>query len=102
MIFLYIYIGIGLITFVLYSIASVVIGNKFKRKYPGLKYPEKTAIETFLIFLRMLAASFTPIMHLALLWVSVFKYSELEKGTFNKLYNECIKNDEKELDKESL
>ena len=102
MIFLYIYIGIGLTTFVLCSLASVVIGNKFKRKYPGLKYSEKTATEIFLIFLRTLAASFVPIMHIAILWVLVFKYSKLEKKTFNELYIECMKNNEKESDTESL
>lgn len=90
MIIVYIYLGISLMTLVLYSLASFDIANKFKIEYPGLKCRKKTFAGTIFSFLKMEVACFVPIMNIGLFWTIVFDYEDLEQRIIDKLYIECV------------
>lgn len=91
MILLYIYLGISVLCLVMYTLATFDFTYKFKKKYPGLKTPRQSLSGRILSVIKGIVASFIPILNLALVWVIVFEYGELETRTLNKIYQECLK-----------
>lgn len=86
---LYIYLGISVITWVLYILADISITYKFKNRYPNLVAPKLNWAGELGAHLRLLLGCFVPLVNIALLWVIIFNYSEFERKTISKVLSEC-------------
>lgn len=86
---IYIYLGISLLTFILFKLTACDIAKRFKTKYPNLKYPTITSAGKIAGFIKTLVGSFIPIVNVGLLWVLIFQSSEFEKRVVADLLSKC-------------
>lgn len=91
-----IYLGISVLTFVLYTLINFSLQNKVKRKYADKmkenKNKKKDVSGVIFSWLRLVIMSFIPIYNILLLIVIIFKSDEImNKGENNiktALFNE--------------
>lgn len=91
-----IYLGISILTFVLYTLQNFSLQNKIKRKYANKikeKLNKKKDISGIIFsWLRLVVLSFIPIYNILLLLILIFKSDEImiegEKQAKEALYNE--------------
>ena len=91
-----IYLGISVLTLVLYTLLNFSLQNKMKRKYADKinekKNKKKDISGVVFSWLRLVIMSFIPIYNILLLFVSIFKSDEImlqgEEKVKEALYNE--------------
>lgn len=90
MIFLNINIAIGILFLVLHIFAAIDTAYEFKQLYPNTKAPKSNWAGRILSFIKTIVIAVIPLFNLALCWVYLFKYEELNKKAIDKVYAECI------------
>lgn len=91
-----IYLGISVLTLVLYTLVNFSLQNKMKRKYADKinekKNKKKDISGVVFSWLRLVIMSFIPIYNMLLLFVLIFKSDEImfqgEEKVKEALYNE--------------
>lgn len=91
-----IYLGISVLTLVLYTLLNFSLQNKMKRKYADKinekKNKKKDISGVVFSWLRLVIMSFIPIYNILLLFVLIFKSDEImlqgEEKVKEALYNE--------------
>lgn len=91
-----IYLGISILTLVLYTLTNFSLQNRMKRKYADKikeKLNQKKDISGIIFsWLRLVVLSFIPIYNILLLFVLIFKSDEImlqgEEKVKEALYNE--------------
>ena len=91
-----IYLGISVLTFVLYTLINFSLQNKMKRKYADKmkenKNKKKDISGVVFSWLRLVIMSFIPIYNILLLFVLIFKSDEIllqgEEKVKEALFNE--------------
>lgn len=91
-----IYLGISMLTLVLYTLTNFSLQNRMKRKYADKikeKLNQKKDISGIIFsWLRLVVLSFIPIYNILLLFVLIFKSDEImlqgEEKVKEALYNE--------------
>ena len=90
MLFLKIYIGFSILTFIILMMESYMITKQLKRKYPELvkEYKQnnkKTVLEVIFSYIKTFVSCFVPIINIAILYVSLFNREEMEEKSLNKI-----------------
>ena len=90
MLFLKIYIGFSILTFIILMMESYMITKQLKRKYPELvkEYKQnnkKNALEVIFSYIKTFVSCFVPIINIAILYVSLFDREEMEEKSLNKI-----------------
>ena len=87
MLFLYIYIGFSLLTFVLMWLQVVTIGNKFLdiHKYKLDKNRKKDHLGSIFAMLKILVVCFIPVINICLFYSIVFCGDKLENDAIKKV-----------------
>lgn len=98
MLFIYACLGISVLTLLLFWLACMNIVAEFRKRYPEMTISRKTTMENIFTVVRMAVVAFIPFINLALLWVVLFNYEELEERTIVKIYLKCLKDGEKNSD----
>ena len=84
-----IYLGISVLTFVLYTLIDFSLQNKMKHKYADKmkenKNKEKDVFGVIFSWLRLVIMSFIPIYNILLLIVIIFKSDEIINEGENKI-----------------
>lgn len=93
MFLLNVHIAISILCFVLMILSCIDIKYKFKKKYPDLKSHKDSFAGTILSYIKTIVVSVTPLFNIIMIWNIVFKYSKLEKDTIQKIYLECMGED---------
>jgi hypothetical protein len=83
---LYIYLGMSVLTYILYIFSVLKISHEFKRRYPNLKAPRKHLIDTIGTVFKITLIHFIPIFNIGLFFVYLFCDEKLEERTIEKLY----------------
>lgn len=92
MMFLNIYIGFSLLTFVLILMQSYVVVKKIKREHPDdadkLKKKSKRGfLETIFSHIKIFITCFVPIVNILIFCAILFKEKEVEEKVLNDLSN---------------
>lgn len=89
-----IYLGISVLTFVLYTLINFSLQNKIKRKYTDKmkenKNKKKDVFGVIFSWLRLVIMSFIPIYNILLLIVIIFKSDEIMNEGENKIKTELF------------
>ena len=90
MIFLNIYIGFSILTFVMFFIQGYLISKQLERKYPELvnefnKNNKSGILEKIFSWIKIFIGCFVPIINIGIFYVSVFGTEKIEKEFLNKI-----------------
>ena len=88
---LYFHLIVSVILFVMLMLAGVDSQHKFNARYPVVKLHKRSWAGNIRTILSDIFGYFIPIVNIALLWVMVFKYSELQDRTIRKMYEDSMK-----------
>lgn len=91
MIFLYIHLGISVLTLLLSILAVIDISFEFKRRYPTAVFPKKSWASGLFSWVRFTIASFVPLMNIGLCLVYTFSYKSLQTRVLNELYIDYLR-----------
>lgn len=86
MIFLYIYIGFSLLTFVTVLMQSYVIVKRLKRNHPEIisEVKKNGILEKIFGWIKILIICFIPVINVATFYASLFKEEEVEEKVLKK------------------
>ena len=89
MLFLKIYVGFSILTFVMLLIQCYLIEKDLKRKYPDvvsgyLKNNKKNILEKVFTYLKAFVSCFVPIINIGIFYVYLFESEKMEEKTLNK------------------
>ena len=90
MIFLNIYIGFSLLTFVVLLMQTYLSSKKLKRRYPDLvnefnKKNQINMLEKIFVCVKALISCFVPIVNIGIFYISLFEAEKIEETTLNKM-----------------
>ena len=93
MIFLSIYIGFSVLTFVMLLMQSYVVSKRLKRKCPDIvnefyENNKENVLEQIFSWTRTFISCFVPIINLGIFYVSIFEFEKVEKRTLDKMLND--------------
>jgi hypothetical protein len=84
MIWLYIHLGIGFVTYLLFTFAAIDAAVEFKRRYPDIKIPKTLLITKIGIQFRTMLICVFPIVNILYFLAILFKTEELKEKTIEK------------------
>ena len=92
MIFLYAYIGFGILTFVMMYMQAYMVCKKLERQYPDLvrKYKEgnkRGILEKIFSYIKSFVSCLVPIMNICLFYVVLFENEMVEEKALNEMQN---------------
>lgn len=90
MIFLYIYIGFSVLTFVMTIIQSYLVSKQLKRRYPDLvskfnKNNKQSVLEKVFSYIKTFVSCFVPIINMGIFYVALFENNKVEEKALNKM-----------------
>ena len=90
MIFLYIYIGFSVLTFVMTIIQSYLVSKQLKRRYPDLvskfnKNNKQSVLEKVFSYIKTFVSCFVPIINMGIFYVALFENNKVEEKVLNKM-----------------
>jgi hypothetical protein len=88
---LYIYLGISVLTFILFTLTVVKISKEFKRRYPNIKAPKSPLVDHLLTYLKVLLLCFLPIANVAFFLLYLFCSEKTEERIIEKVYSKLSK-----------
>ena len=96
MIWLYIYLGISVITLLLFCSTTVEAVYEFKRRYPDVKSPKHAFIEKIAVAFQIILTCFFPIINIAIFWTCLFDRETIIEKTIFNTYLKLSREKEKE------
>jgi len=96
MIWLYIYLGISVITLLLLYLTTIEAAYEFKRRYPNIKVPKHAFIEKVASVFRITLTCFFPIINIAMLWRYLFDKEAVMEKAIASVYLKHSREKEKE------
>lgn len=95
MIFLFINLGISLLTLVVFWMCCIEGAHEFRKRYPDIKIPKSHWSSKINTVVRVIIVSMIPIFNLFMLLYIVFKTEEIiEEGVY-KLHNKYAPEEDK-------
>lgn len=96
MIFLYIYIGFSILTFVMMYMQSYMLNKTLERKYPDIvsefeKNNKRGILEKIFSYTKSFVCCFVPIINISIFYVALFENKKVEE----RALNEMLKNKER-------
>lgn len=90
MIFLYIYIGFSVLTFVMTIIQSYLVSKQLERRYPDLvskfnKNNKQSVLEKVFSYIKIFVSCFVPIINMGIFYVELFENNKVEEKVLNKM-----------------
>ena len=90
MIFLYIYIGFSVLTFVMTIIQSDLVFKQLERRYPDLvskfnKNNKQSVLEKVFSYIKIFVSCFVPIINMGIFYVTLFENNKVEEKVLNKM-----------------
>lgn len=82
---LYIYLGISILTLILYAFTTLDISFEFKRRYPNANIAKSHFIEKVSSCFKTVLVSFMPILNICMFFVLLFKGDELTEKSIQKV-----------------
>ena len=95
MLFLFIYLGISLLTLVLFWMCCIEGAHEFRKRYPHIKIPKSHWSSKINVVIRVIIPSMIPIFNLLMLLYIVFKNEEVIEGSIYKLHNKYASEEDK-------
>ena len=86
MIWLYVYLGISVLTFILFLFCSLESSREFKRRYPDIKGSQLSLIERIGGYIRFILIAFIPVVNIFYFWVLLFKSETIKEKTVEAVY----------------
>jgi hypothetical protein len=83
---LYIYLGISVLTNILYALSTLKISHEFRRRYPNIKAPKSHLTDKIFVIFKGVLIHFIPIFNIWLLFVYLFCDEKLVERTIEKMY----------------
>ena len=90
MIFLYIYIGFSVLTFIMTIIQSDLVFKQLERRYPDLvskfnKNNKQSVLEKIFSYIKIFVSCFVPIINMGIFYVILFENNKVEEKVLNKM-----------------
>lgn len=90
MLFLKIYIGFSILTFLMVLMQSYMVYKRFERKYPDIikefsKNNKSGILEKIFSYIKILIICFIPIVNVLLFFVTLFESEEVERRVLKRL-----------------
>ena len=90
MIFLYIYIGFSVLTFIMTIIQSDLVFKQLERRYPDLvskfnKNNKQSVLEKVFSYIKIFVSCFVPIINMGIFYVILFENNKVEEKVLNKM-----------------
>lgn len=86
MIFLYIYLGISVLTLLCSVLISFVAAYEFRRRFPDIKVPKSSWADSCLTIIRLVGVCVIPIINLYLLYMVFVNTDQTIEDGILKLY----------------
>ena len=90
MLFLKIYIGFSILTFILVMMQSYISSKELKREYPDIQAHKRSALEGIFICIKAFITCFIPIINIAICYVQLFESEKIKERVLNG-YKDAIK-----------
>ena len=92
MVFLYIYIGFSILTFVMMYMQMYLVCKKLERQHPDIvgeykKRNKRGILEKIFSYIKHLVICFVPIMNISMFYVSLFENKKVEERALNEMQN---------------
>ena len=87
----YIYIGISLLTLLLFGLMIAECTIKAKKKYPDAKYEKSPLISLFASYLRSLLIAILPLVHIIPLFGMIFKWEDISEDIMQGIEAKIVK-----------
>lgn len=93
MLFLKIYIGFSILTFVLLLMQTYVMFKRLKRKHPDIvskfnKDNKSSVLEKIFIYIKLFVTCFVPITNIGIFYVLIFESEKIEEKAFGEIIKE--------------
>lgn len=90
MIFLNIYIGFSILTFVMMLMQSYIVSKKLKRQYPDTvneyeKNNKEGILEKIFSYIKLFVSCFVPIINISIFYVSLFESKKIEERALSDM-----------------
>ena len=90
MVFLYIYIGFSVLTFILVLMQSYLVSKQLKRKHPDLvgklNNNKQSVLERIFSYIKVFVSCFVPIINIGIFYVALFESKKVEEKALNDIF----------------
>jgi hypothetical protein len=95
MVLLFIYLGISLLTLVLFWMCCIEGAIEFRKRYPHIKIPKSHWSSKINVVIRVIIISMIPIFNLVFLLYITFKTEDVIEGSIYRLHNKYASEEDK-------